>query len=753
MGFAGRRELSDSESRVLDDSLDRILNAVGNCLSGLAPGVPVKGGANLKIASFYSRECPVLRIVTGLCEGADDRAAESLSRIRINPDTPGAEDAPIQCLSPELAAVLPFFPEVYRNSRASDFRAQFDTRLSQCAWVIALDGLYDKPAEETPLSKERRARAYRAQSAVLLRQTDILIAAANPDQAGSAGGTLETVREALAFDLPVVFIHTGKEDAKKAIYLIEPEELLANVLAAPASSVEDCERRLREWVVQLTADPDVGTTSGTHQAEEARRHGEDLLLEYFDRPESPTREARHPFSRLRKWAWDRFEGIFKAKEMGDEAKGLGLGHLSGTDQGSCAHSPEHVSLIESQQSPSLAANALNSVSFAPDAVLKPYLAYRARATTLNYHYSALYRGTFLLNYALAIFAVILAAVSLTLLGTASHTPLVDEVVTVLEKAGLSAEKAAVNPASPGWLIPVLIVLGAAKIALLLFISFNTRRANKARWNDRAIDTRYLAERLRGLFYLPRAASQQPPAAAPPQFASRAVRQSAVDWLCDAIVRAVSPADLEEARPAEIASHDGNRIVAIRHLFVPDPHATLLAVRDSWIRGQIAYHSGNTRTMHAMHHGVEALQKWLGRIVVGIVAFDLVLLGVKALHWPEFLYPFAKVATPWLIAASAILPAVVAALSGIRFQSECQALAERSDVMRAVLAGRKDGAGGRLAQAGTLIAAMEQAAANPATDPGSWSHDALRFTERLATDFVQEAAEWSVLYAKEVSEPG
>jgi hypothetical protein len=158
-------------------------------------------------------------------------------------------------------------------------------------------------------------------------------------------------------------------------------------------------------------------------------------------------------------------------------------------------------------------------------------------------------------------------------------------------------------------------------------------------------------------------------------------------------------------------------------------------------------------MHAMHHGVETLQKWLGRIVVGIVAFDLVLLGIKALHWPEFLYPFAKLATPWLIASSAILPAVVAALSGIRFQSECQALAERSDVMRVLLAGRKKGGGGRITQADALIATVSRAAAEPATNPGSWTHDTLRFTERLANDFVQEAAEWSVLYAKDVSEPG
>ncbi len=707
LGFAGRRELSDSESRILDDALDLVLARLGRSLAELAPGVPVRAGKELPITSYYSRECPALRIVTGLCEGADDRAAEALARVTIEPDEPPAVDSQILCLTTELGAVLPFSPEVYRGSRSPEFLARFDERLAQCAWVVALDGIYDKPAVETPLSKERRARAYRAQSAVLLRQSDILIAAANPDDPGRAGGTMETVREALAFDLPVVFIHTGKATAGEAIHLVEPEDLLANVLAGPVTPEEGRDRRLNEWVVQLTADPDAGATSLTHQAEEARKHGEAVLTEYFDKPDSPAKDQVRCLTRLRTWAWDRFERRFKTgpKPPSDPP----LGH---------------------------------------------YALHRKRATTLNYHYSALYRGAFLLNYVLAILAVILAAISLTLLGTAAHTPLVNEAATLLEKAGLAAHETAVSSRAAVWLVPVLIVLGVGKILLLSFISQNTTKANKLRWNDRAIDTRYLAERLRGMFYLPRSASQQPPAAAPPQFASRAVRQSAVDWLFDAIVRSVSPADLEAARTVEIPAHDGAGTVAIRRLFSPDPRGTLQAVRDAWIGGQIIYHSGNTRAMRAMHHGLEALQKWLGRIVIVIVACDLALLGMKAFHWPEALLPFAKLATPWLIAASAILPAIVAALSGIRFQSECQALAERSDVMRALLAGKPDGGGGgRLAQAGHLAGLVETATADPDTDPGSWTHDALRFTERIATDFVQEAAEWSVLYAKDVSDPG
>ena len=39
-----------------------------------------------------------------------------------------------------------------------------------------------------------------------------------------------------------------------------------------------------------------------------------------------------------------------------------------------------------------------------------------------------------------------------------------------------------------------------------------------------------------------------------------------------------------------------------------------------------------------------------------------------------------------------------------------------------------------------------------SNPGSWNADALRLGEAVANDLVQEVAEWSVLYAKEIAEP-
>ena len=225
-------------------------------LSSIAPGTPVEAGKEPPVSAFFSKECPLLRLVTGLCEGADAVAAEALTKVSVSPDAGASCPLGTTCIETELAAVLPFDVETYRASRPAAFLPQFDDQLSRCAWVLALDGIYDKPNPDTPFAHHRRSRAYRGQSAFLLRQSDIVIAAANPDESGKPGGTLETVREALTFDLPVIFIHTGKPTIDQAIYLIEPGDSLPNELAETPPNSAERETRLKAWVTQITADPE-----------------------------------------------------------------------------------------------------------------------------------------------------------------------------------------------------------------------------------------------------------------------------------------------------------------------------------------------------------------------------------------------------------------------------------------------------------------------------------------------------------------
>jgi hypothetical protein len=729
VGFAGRKDLPADAQTHLTTQLQTALQAIGQTLAEIAPGVPVAQGQEPRIASFYASERPLLRLVTGLCEGADLLAGKVLQQVQVVPDA-GCDAKPEACLETELAAVLPFATEQYRASRPADALSEFDDQLARCAYVLELDGIYAKPNPDTDLAKRQRARAYRAQSAFLLRHVDLLIAAANLDEPGKAGGTLETLKAALVFELPVLFIHTGTG----AVYLIAPEDELAAVLDAPAPLEHVWKSELSRWVRLIVADPDLARDDqATHgHAPHTEATPSAALKEYFDQSDSPDRPARRFGARIRAWAWSYLE-----KRVAKGAK------------------PKS------------------------DPPLAPYADYRKRATALNYHYSAQYRGAFVLNYTLAVIAVLLATISLLLLGAYSHTPALEAVSAILD-VDQCAQMVCSKPES--WLLPLLIALAVIKLGIVIFIAHNTRLANSRRWNDRAVDMRYLAERIRALFYLPQLGSFQPPAVYPPQFAARVVRQSHIDWLCEAIVRGLSPAQLPAAQPASVQTEHGP--VQIRKRIRIEPAPVIATIHDHWVAQQAVYHQRNAHTMHALHEKMEHLQKWLGYAVIAVVALDIVLIGGKLahkLHWitlPGALESFAKTATPWLIAISAILPAIIAALGGLRFQSECQRLAERSDVMRRMLSADTDPNSTHLiaTAAGTAI---QSTASDPPTtpaqqsrlatlqalhsqitreqnapdNPGSHAHAALNTSERIAKDFAHEAAEWSVLYAKELGDPG
>jgi hypothetical protein len=129
------------------------------------------------------------------------------------------------------------------------------------------------------------------------------------------------------------------------------------------------------------------------------------------------------------------------------------------------------------------------------------------------------------------------------------------------------------------------------------------------------------------------------------------------------------------------------------------------------------------------------------IVIAAVCADLLILLAGSFHvGPYGLHAWA----PWLVVLAAFLPVTVAAVNGIRFQSECQRLAERSRAMVEIIAGRWK-------QADELDAEVTRARSDPATDPGSWTPVVLRLGESVAKDMMNEAAEWSVLYGKEIVE--
>ena len=115
LGFAGRKELSDPEHRIVADSLHQVMQTLAKRLSSIAPGTPVEAGKEPPVSAFFSKQCPLLRLVTGLCEGADAVAAEALTKVSVSPDAGTSSPLGTPCIETELAAVLPFDVETYRS--------------------------------------------------------------------------------------------------------------------------------------------------------------------------------------------------------------------------------------------------------------------------------------------------------------------------------------------------------------------------------------------------------------------------------------------------------------------------------------------------------------------------------------------------------------------------------------------------------------------------------------------------------------
>lgn len=628
-----------------------------------------------RIVRFCSSAVPRLRLITGLAEGADQLAAIALG-----------ERAKTEAINRELAAVLPCSADAYRASREAWHLADFEALISRCAYVLELDGICEKPNPETTLSKTRRERAYRAQGAFLLRHCDVLLAMADLSEPGRAGGTLDTVTRALAFQLPVVLIDTKTGNP----HLLEPNDDLSDVLGRPPA--QDWRKRLRDWVTLLAAGPDTkaeGKAEDKSDRVRVRKHREhekvdDFLDEFFAPLKFPPKDAkgiRKPSRR--ELFWSGFADSFHTKDSKRKLDGP------------------------------------------IDRTLEPFAQWRKRATELNYQYTGLYRGAFIVNYALAVVAVSLATLSLVLIAMFHPEP---------------PSEAATNA-----LTTKLLVLGFLKLLCIVAIFFNTRSANSSGWNQKAIDYRYLSERLRCAFYLPTIGSVRPPVPAKAQFTSRVLRQSTADWLFEAMMRHVSPTRIEALRAnASNESPAGDsRLLRVR------PSDALDAMRRHWIATQLDYHLRNALHMESMHHHSERIGGNLNLFVIFAVLVDLVVLvyflwaePLGLPHWPllESMHHYA----PVIISLAAILPALVASLNGVRFQSECLRLSDRSDVMVDLLDGNEK-------RGKALAEEIDRNVADLEIDLGSWSADVLNFAEFCGRELVEEATEWSVLYAKEIHE--
>jgi hypothetical protein len=329
----------------------------------------------------------------------------------------------------------------------------------------------------------------------------------------------------------------------------------------------------------------------------------------------------------------------------------------------------------------------------------PFTVYRARASYLANYYAGQYRGAFLAGYGLAVLAVGLAAGSLLALpGTGVPASLGKEAL--------------------------LATLGAAKLTVLVAIMLLAGDANRRRLAHRAADWRYLSERLRAMAFLPCAGALRAAVNWSLPYTTRLSAQGMIDQLFQSIVRQTPPLD------ALHGERDGTRLRQA-------PATALAVIRHEWLNGQRAYHRKNARTLGRMTTALEGLGRALNWAVVAVVAADLALLFMSWTTEGSGALGLASRAvehrmTPTFLVITAVLPAAIASLAGIRFQSECARLADRSQHM-----------------ADQLHAVAERAELLDLRPVRAL--DALRLAEDVATLTIDEVAEWSAIYGKAMVE--
>ncbi|MEO8813561.1 MAG: hypothetical protein ABI376_11705 [Caulobacteraceae bacterium] len=167
--------------------LEAIRERVATVLGAVAEAVEVfRAGPD---AGLYSREAPLLQANSPLAEGADRLFADEAL-----------------LLGYELCCVMPFaqaeFEEDFTGPGAFDPDAleRFRAILSRAGVTGGLTRF------ELDGNGARRAEGYEAAGRVILNQSDLLLAVWDGAGANGAGGTVDTLRDAITFNVPVLWI-------------------------------------------------------------------------------------------------------------------------------------------------------------------------------------------------------------------------------------------------------------------------------------------------------------------------------------------------------------------------------------------------------------------------------------------------------------------------------------------------------------------------------------------------------------------
>ena len=455
----------------------------------------------------------------------------------------------------------------------------------------------------------QRRQGYREAADLVVEHSDLLLVVLDPDREGKAAGTAETLSKATAAGIPVVCM--DPDDPSNPSLIVEGKE------SGPGPAfANDLQRQVlnvvaphRERAANAGDQPDSTRDDELEEAKRQQRTAwERFYREPLARPDAP---GFSPFQLLRLLYMVFWRGLLGLGDLGEKL--LGRSHPA---------DPENF-------------RAKTEASKIVGSVQAPYKRPLEICDRLAGFYMDLYRGSFAMNYAFGAFAVIFGLLSYF------HTAW-----------------------ESFWLVGELFILAG--------IAFNVLANRVWKWQDRAVEYRFLAEHFRHMLALAPLARVAPWTRLP---AHNTHGDPDATWMNAYFRAVVRSAGLVGSLPRPgTLSLAGDYQAAARQ-----------EVSERWLLGQQRYHGRQAHRFHFLHellHG-STLVLFIATVVACFLhmshlgqSADEVVSDAAAGAWrPGALLTILAVACPTLIAA----------IHGLLAQAEFHRIAARSKALAGHLA--------------------------------------------------------------------
>ena len=561
----------------------------------------------------------MLRVISPLAEGTDRIAAKAAIG-----------------LGYELQCPMPFLQEEFEKDFAPGAALEPNS-LATFRELLAGDETEARPVTfELDGSHERAGAAYGACGRIVLNQSDILLVVWDEKEAAGAGGTVQTLQEALAYHVPVVWIDAI---APHPWQLLSPANALACAIGpsrcVPAPASAELERdELRQRVEAALTPP--GLSDSTPRLTSIGRLVASIKAPMSGHAELVEPDLRETFFGERKPAlnWWLFWKFFRDL-VGSHRFRLQPLRIKDFEEAIADEWPER----------------------------SPLRAYYAWPDKLADIYADAYRSSFLLIYLLGATAVLFALVS-----TVTEEILV-ELSSFLSKF--------LDRMPRDFFSLETWCIGLELIVILVIVFFIMWGRNR-RWHHRWMQYRLIAELVRQLRFLSPLGGGRPFPRLPVRGHLGAYGNPAETWMYWH-VRAIE-----------------REIGLPRAKLTQDYLNRYLDFLQKLVDGQIGFHLTNKDRSRNISHrlhvwgiclflatGSLCFVHFLPRFLVLIDSMSASRGAALSSHWTEFAskYPtLAELVPNSLTLLAAVLPAFGAALAGIREQGEFLRVSKRSLAM-------------------------------------------------------------------------